>query len=202
MEEVRLTKEFFGFDPDTELRGARRRARAFRRATWARAARRLHEAWDATVRALPGAISRPRPSRSMHSTRRELPRGLGSGAAEFPPSATGMSTRDASGKVLNALAEHIPWLVGGAADLSPSTKTRLVFDVRRRFPAGGQSRRLSRPQHAFRRARARDVRGGQRHDADRPARVRLGLPDLHRLCARRDPAVLADGPAGAAHLDA
>ena len=39
-----------------------------------------------------------------------------------------MATRDASGKVLNALARHIPWLVGGAADLAPSTKTRLVFE--------------------------------------------------------------------------
>ena len=46
----------------------------------------------------------------------------------FSASATGMSTRDASGKVLNALAEKIPWLLGGAADLSPSTKTRLTFE--------------------------------------------------------------------------
>lgn len=38
-----------------------------------------------------------------------------------------MSGRDASGTVLNAIAPHVPWLVGGAADLAPSTKTRLTF---------------------------------------------------------------------------
>jgi transketolase len=37
-----------------------------------------------------------------------------------------MSTRDASSKILNAVAEKVPWLVGGAADLAPSTKTRLA----------------------------------------------------------------------------
>jgi transketolase len=39
-----------------------------------------------------------------------------------------MATRDASGKTLNALGEKIPWLLGGAADLAPSTKTRLTFE--------------------------------------------------------------------------
>ncbi len=39
-----------------------------------------------------------------------------------------MATREASGKVLNAVAERWPWLIGGAADLAPSTKTRLEFD--------------------------------------------------------------------------
>ena len=38
-----------------------------------------------------------------------------------------MSGRDASGTVLNAIAPRVPWLVGGAADLAPSTKTRLTF---------------------------------------------------------------------------
>jgi transketolase len=39
-----------------------------------------------------------------------------------------MATRDASGKVLNAIAKRVPWIVGGAADLAPSTKTKLTFD--------------------------------------------------------------------------
>ena len=132
-----------------------------------------------------------------------LPRGMGDGVARVSRRAR-PDFRHAThpGKVLNAVAERIPWIIGGAADLSPSTKTRLTFESAGDFQAGWPTRQLSRPEHAFRRARARDVRRGQRHDIDRTARVRVGLPDLHRLCARRDPAGLADGPAGAAHLDA
>jgi transketolase len=51
---------------------------------------------------------------------------------------TGMSTRDASSKILNAVAERVPWLVGGAADLAPSTKTRLAFEFAGDFQAGGR----------------------------------------------------------------
>ena len=46
----------------------------------------------------------------------------------FPADAKGLAGRDASGKVLNAVAQDVPWLIGGAADLAPSTKTRLTFD--------------------------------------------------------------------------
>ena len=44
-----------------------------------------------------------------------------------PAAAKGIASRDSSGKVLNAIAKHHPWLIGGSADLSPSTKTRLTF---------------------------------------------------------------------------
>src|SRR4029077_17237348 len=40
----------------------------------------------------------------------------------------GRASRDSSGKVLNAIAKKHPWLIGGSADLSPSTKTRLTFE--------------------------------------------------------------------------
>jgi transketolase len=60
--------------------------------------------------------------------RGELPQGWDSAIPVFAPDAKGIATRDASGKVLNAIAEKMPWLIGGAADLAPSTKTRLVFD--------------------------------------------------------------------------
>ena len=45
----------------------------------------------------------------------------------FAPDPKGMGTRESSGRVLNAIAERVPWLLGGSADLSPSTKTRLTF---------------------------------------------------------------------------
>jgi transketolase len=46
----------------------------------------------------------------------------------FPADPKGVATREASGKVLNAIAARVPWLIGGAGDLAPSTKTKLSFD--------------------------------------------------------------------------
>ncbi|WP_244813568.1 transketolase [Caballeronia sp. Lep1P3] len=46
----------------------------------------------------------------------------------FEPDAKGIATRESSGKVLNAIAQRVPWMIGGAADLSPSTKTNLKFE--------------------------------------------------------------------------
>jgi transketolase len=60
--------------------------------------------------------------------RRELPEGWDRGLASFPADPKGISGRDASGRVLNALAENVPWLLGGSADLGPSNRTTLTFD--------------------------------------------------------------------------
>ena len=72
--------------------------------------------------------------------RRELPDGWDRGLPTFPAGGKGMATREASGQVLNALARNIPWLLGGSADLAPSTKTRLTFaeagDMSAENPAG------------------------------------------------------------------
>jgi transketolase len=46
----------------------------------------------------------------------------------FAADAKGLATRDSSSKVLNVIAKNEPWLMGGSADLYPSTKTRLTFD--------------------------------------------------------------------------
>jgi len=59
--------------------------------------------------------------------RRELPAGWDKEIPSFPPDPKGIASRDSSGTVLNAIAKSVPWLMGGAADLSPSTKTRLTF---------------------------------------------------------------------------
>jgi transketolase len=60
--------------------------------------------------------------RSLHSA---LPDGWDSDIPVFPADATGMATREASGKVMNAIAPKLPALTGGSADLDPSTKTAL-----------------------------------------------------------------------------
>jgi len=67
----------------------------------------------------------------------ELPESWDESLSAFPADVKGMATRDASGKVLNAIAEKVPWLLGGAADLAPSTKTHLHFDFAGEFQAPG-----------------------------------------------------------------
>jgi transketolase len=60
--------------------------------------------------------------------RRALPDGWDKNLPNFPADPKGMATRESSGKVLNVLAQNIPWLVGGSADLAKSNKTNLVFE--------------------------------------------------------------------------
>jgi len=59
--------------------------------------------------------------------RRELPTGWDRELTAFPADSKGLSGREASATVLNAVARNLPWLIGGSADLAPSTKTRLTF---------------------------------------------------------------------------
>jgi transketolase len=70
----------------------------------------------------------------------------------LPPTRRGGATRDSSAKVLNAIAPHYPWLIGGAADLAPSTKTRLNFegagDIEHDSP-GGRNLHFGIREHAM-----------------------------------------------------
>ena len=73
--------------------------------------------------------------------RRELPADWEKSVPVFPADPKGIAGRDSSASVLNAVAPAIPWLIGGSADLSPSTKTRLTFDGAGDFRAGNYSGR-------------------------------------------------------------
>ena len=68
--------------------------------------------------------------------RHELPEGWDDDIPAFPADAKGVASRDSSQKVLNAIAKNVPWLLGGAADLAPSTKSNLTFDGAGSFEAG------------------------------------------------------------------
>jgi transketolase len=72
---------------------------------------------------------------------RELPEGWDQDIPVFPADAKGIAGRDASNKVENAIAGRVPWLVGGSADLAPSTKTRLTIDGAGDFEAGSYAGR-------------------------------------------------------------
>ncbi len=134
-EEVRLTKQFFGFDPSQYFVVPDGVRQHFAEQIGARGAR-LSTAWQNTFRRYRDQYPELA-EQIVCMTTRGLPPGWEAALPVFPPSATGLSTRDASGKVLNAVAERIPWIIGGAADLAPSTKTRLTFEGAGDFEAGG-----------------------------------------------------------------
>ncbi len=126
VEEVKLTKRRYGWPEEARFHvpdGVREHFRAGMgergkslRDAWFDRLRDYRDRWPAFADEL---------RRMQH---RQLPEGWDRNLPEFPADARGLSGRDASGRVLNALAQNIPWLMGGAADLAPSTKTRLVFE--------------------------------------------------------------------------
>jgi transketolase len=84
--------------------------------------------------------------------RRELPAGWDKGLTPYPADPKGAAGRDVSGKVLNTLAQNVPWLMGGSADLAPSTKTRLTFEGAGDFTAkdyGGRNLHYGIREHAM-----------------------------------------------------
>jgi transketolase len=84
--------------------------------------------------------------------REELPAGWDRNLPSFPPDAKGIAGRDASGQVLNVLAQNIPWLLGGSADLASSNRTRLKFPGAGEFQPGtpdGRNIRFGVREHAM-----------------------------------------------------
>jgi transketolase len=120
VEEVRLTKIVYGWPPDAQFlvpdeakaymgkaveRGAAWEAEwNTGRDAWAKAFPDLGKQWDQILAG-------------------DLPAGWDKDIPTFPTDAKGLATRESSSKVLNAVAKNVPWLLGGAADLYPSTKT-------------------------------------------------------------------------------
>jgi len=84
--------------------------------------------------------------------KRELPAGWDRNLPVFPADPKGLAGRDASGKVLNVLAQNIPWFLGGSADLGPSNKTTLTFPGAGDFQAdtpGGKNLHFGIREHAM-----------------------------------------------------
>jgi transketolase len=125
-DEVRATKRAYGWPEDAQFLvpdGVRER---FAAGIGARGGE-LHARWEALFR----DYRRAHPELADHlerMQRRDLPADWDRDLPRFPPDAKGMATRESSGQVLNTLARNVPWLLGGSADLAPSTKTRLTFD--------------------------------------------------------------------------
>ena len=134
VEGVKATKRFFGLPEDADFYVPDSVYSQFASGIGARG-RAVREEWEAMFgryrAAFPGLAGE-----IEHIQRRDLPDGWEKALPAFPPDAKGIASRDSSGQVLNAVAQAVPWLVGGSADLSPSTKTRLTFDGAGDFQPG------------------------------------------------------------------
>ncbi len=125
-EGVKAAKRFFGWPEDAQFLVPDGVYEHFADGIGARG-RAAREAWGALLDDYRAAY--PELADEIERMqRRELPRGWDADIPEFPADPKGIASRDSSGQVLNAVAKNVPWLLGGAADLAPSTKTRLTFD--------------------------------------------------------------------------
>jgi transketolase len=135
-EEVRLAKEFYGWDPHAQFLIPDGVVAHFKEQFGRRGAT-LRAAWTTSFAAY--RTHYPHLADQIdHMQHREVPEGWDSALPVFPADAKGMATRDSSGTVLNAVAEKVPWLLGGAADLAPSTKTHLNADRAGEFQPPGE----------------------------------------------------------------
>jgi transketolase len=125
-EEVRLTKRAYGWPEDAKFLVPEGVTEHFAQGVGARG-HKLREEWLAMFDRY--KAEHPELADALYRMQhRDLPAGWDSKLPTFPADSKGIASRDSSGKVLNALAQQVPWLIGGSADLAPSTKTRLTFE--------------------------------------------------------------------------
>jgi transketolase len=150
VEEIRLAKRGYGWPEDSRFLvpdGVREHfsARIGERG------RRLRKSWSELMKAY--KFKYPELSNEIDLLQKgELPSGWDTSLPSFAADPKGLATRDSSGKVQNAIAQHLPFLIGGSADLSPSTKTRLTFEAAGDFEAnkyGGRNLHFGIREHAM-----------------------------------------------------
>jgi transketolase len=124
--EVRLVKKFYGWPEDAKFLVPEGVYEHFQEGIGKRG-RDLRTQWDKNfadyAKQYPDLAQRL--DQMQH---RELPNGWDKNLPTFPADAKGIATRESGGKVLNALAQNIPWLIGGSADLAKSNKVNLTFE--------------------------------------------------------------------------
>jgi transketolase len=139
-EEIKAAKRFYGWPEDAQFRVPDGVQQHFADKLGARGAH-LRKDWMAMLERYRKAY--PDLAAEIDQIdHHQLPAGWDSEIPSFPADAKGLASRDSSQKVLNAIAKHVPWLIGGAADLAPSTKSNLTFDGAGVFEAGSYGRNL------------------------------------------------------------
>jgi transketolase len=124
-DEIRLTKRNYGWPEDAKFLVPDGVREHFTAGMGARG-QALRTAWMTLYEQYRGKHA-DLADQLIRMQRRELPVGWDRSLAPYPADPKGAAGRDVSGKVLNTLAQSVPWLLGGSADLAPSTKTRLTF---------------------------------------------------------------------------
>ncbi len=125
-EEVKLTKRNYGWPEDAQFLVPDGVLEHFQDGIGKRGAG-LHQAWEKMF----GEYAKAFPALADQLKRMQqhkLPDGWDKNLPVFPADAKGVATRESGGKVLNAIAQNVPWLIGGSADLATSNKTTLKFD--------------------------------------------------------------------------
>ncbi len=135
-DEVQRTKEFFGFDPDKYFVVPDGVREHFKTHIGDRGAD-FKSKWDALFAAYSAA--HPDQAKQIEMIRdRDLPEGWDADIPSFDADTTGIATRAASGKILNAIAAKVPWVLGGAADVAGSTKVVLDYPDAGEFQPYGE----------------------------------------------------------------
>ncbi len=137
-EETRLTKRFYGWPEDAKFLVPDEVIAHFSDGIGAKG-RKLYADWAEKLAAYRGKHAQL--AAELDAIRAgDLPQGWDAGIAAFAPDAKGMASRVSSGKVLNQIAQNLPWMLGGSADLAPSNKSDLTFEKAGQFrvetPAG------------------------------------------------------------------
>jgi transketolase len=149
-DEVKATKRFYGWPEDAQFLVPDGVYEHFRAGVGKRGAE-AHSAWSkkfAEYRAKHPQLA----DEIERMERYDLPNGWDKELPSFPADAKGLATRDSSGQVLNAAAKTVPWIVGGSADLNPSTKTFLKFEgagVQTADNPGGRNIHFGVREHAM-----------------------------------------------------
>ena len=138
-DEIRLTKAAYGWPQDSSFL-VPDDARTLLRDALLERSQALYENWSQHLSEL--EQYEPELADELRRIRAgEMPEHWQDNLPHFDSDTKGVASRAAGGEVLNAFAQQIPWLLGGSADLSPSTKTNLTFDGAGRFSADDYSGR-------------------------------------------------------------
>jgi transketolase len=149
-DEIRLTKKGYGWPEEAKFHVPDGVKEQFERGIGKRG-KELRDAWlemFGNYRAQYTELA----DHCFRMSHRRLPDDWDRGLPTFPADVKGLAGREASGKVLNVLAQNVPWLLGGSADLAPSTKTRLTFEGAGDFSAdepGGRNFHFGVREHAM-----------------------------------------------------
>ena len=149
-EEIKATKRGYGWPEDAKFLvpdGVRERFAEKIGARGAAASAEWNARFGAYAKAYPWLAEEVRTMLA-----RGLPDGWDKDLKAFPADAKGNASRNTSGQVLNAIAKNVPWMIGGSADLAPSTKTLLTFDGAGSFQKdayGGRNLHFGIREHAM-----------------------------------------------------